>query len=117
MDVVLIVVGVVVLALIAWAIIRSQRERRLEGKREEAGELRHTAQTHECEAQRREAVAEQRAAKAKEEAAAAQQEAERARVAQAEAQRHHEQAAEVDPDGDSATWNNGRTPERETSER
>ncbi len=67
MEVVLIVLAVLVLLGIGWALLRKQR---FEGRREEAGELRQTARSHEVEAEQH----------------------------QAQAQRHARQAAEVDPD-------------------
>ena len=70
MEVVLIVLGALVLALIIWMLVKKQRERRLEARREEAGELRQTARSHEAEAQQH----------------------------KAEAAQHARQAAEVDPD-------------------
>ena len=51
MEVVLIVLAVVIVALICFALVRKQRERRLEGRREEAGELRQTARSHQLEAE------------------------------------------------------------------
>ena len=86
MEVVLIVLAALVLVLIAWTLAKRQRERRLDGRREEAGELRQTAQRQELEAQRAEAEAEERAAQA--------------RSARTEAVRHQREAAEVDPDAD-----------------
>jgi flagellar biosynthesis/type III secretory pathway M-ring protein FliF/YscJ len=86
MEVVLIVVGAILLVLIGLAIARKQRERRLEGRREEAGELRQTAQRHDLEAARAEAEAEESAARAK--------------SARTEAVRHQREAAEVDPDAE-----------------
>ena len=70
MEVVLIVLGALVLALIVWMLVKKQRERRLEGRREEAGELRETARSHELQAQQH----------------------------RVEAAQHARQAAEVDPD-------------------
>ncbi len=66
MEVVLIVLGALVLALIVWMLVRKQRERRLEGQREEAAELRQTARSHERQAQQHKAQAEQRAREAAE---------------------------------------------------
>ena len=100
MEVVLIVLGVLVLALIVWAVMRKQRERRFEGRREEAGELRHHARRRELEAERGEAVAEERAARARREAAAAEQQAANAQRVKAEAVEHEQRAAEVDPDAE-----------------
>jgi FtsZ-interacting cell division protein ZipA len=100
MEVVLIVLGVLVLALVVWAVMRKQKERRLEGRREEAGELRQHARQRELEAERGEAEAEERAARARREAAAAEQQAAEARRVKAEASEHEQRAAEVDPDID-----------------
>jgi hypothetical protein len=50
MEVVLIVLGALALILLVWAVAKRQRERRLEARREEAGELRETARRHELQA-------------------------------------------------------------------
>ncbi len=100
MEVVLIVLAAAALALIAWTLVKKQRERRVEGRREEAGELRQTAQRHKIEADRGEAEAEERAARARREAAAAEQQASRAQSVRSQAVQHEQQAAEVDPDID-----------------
>ncbi len=96
MEVVLIVLAVVVLALIAWAVLRQRRE----GRREEAGELRREARSHQLQAERDEAGAQERAARAKREAAAAELQAARAENVRAEATEREERAAKVDPDSD-----------------
>ena len=100
MEVVLIVLAAVAVLLIAWALLRKQRERRMEGRREEAGELRQTAHRHGLQAERDEAEAEERAARARREAAAAEQQAVRAQGVRAKAVQHEQRAAEVDPDTD-----------------
>jgi len=97
MEVVWIVLAVVVIALIAWALLRNRRDSR----REEAGELRQTARRHELHADREEAGAQERAARAKREAAAAELQAARAENVRAEAVEHEQRAADVDPDSDS----------------
>jgi Tfp pilus assembly protein PilO len=83
--IVIIVVAVVVLALLAWAVTRG-RQRRLEGKRVEATELRQEAQSRVQRADERQALAEEQA--------------ERARRERAEAESRLERADEVDPDVD-----------------
>ena len=98
MEVVLIILAVAVLALIAWTVAKKQRERRVEGRREEAGELRQTARRHQLEAEREEAEAQERAARARREAATAEAQTARAQEAKAQAAEHHERAAEIDPD-------------------
>ena len=100
MEVVLIVLAALVVALIIWMAVRKGRERRLDSRREEAGELRQTARSHELQAQQQEAEAEERAARARREAAAAEHQAARAESAREEAQQHSREAAEVDPDTD-----------------
>lgn len=100
MEVVLIVLAGVVLALIAWTLVKKQRERRMEGRREEAGELRQTAQQHQLKAEQEEAEAQERAARARREAATAEEQTARAQQAKAEATEHEQRAAEVDPDVD-----------------
>lgn len=86
MEVVLIVLGIVILALLVAMLVKKGRDRRLEGRREEAGELRETARRHQIRAEREEAEAQERAA--------------RAQQAKAEAREHSERAADVDPDAD-----------------
>lgn len=96
MEVVLIVLAIVVVALIAWALLKQRRE----GRREKASELRQTARSHGLQAERDEAGAQERAARAKREAAAAELQAARAENVRAEAVEHEQQAAKVDPDTD-----------------
>jgi C4-dicarboxylate-specific signal transduction histidine kinase len=82
MDTTWIVILVVIAVLILLALLilgRRQRERRLEGKREEAGQLRDQARVSERRAQEAELAAEEQAEVARRERAAAQQRAERAR--------------------------------------
>ena len=101
MEAVLIVLAAVVLVVIAWALVKKQHARRVEGKREEAGELRQTARRHQLEAERKQMDAQQARAKAAE---------------------HQHLAEEVDPDvdgdgqpdsgGRSFNTGNGRVTER-----
>jgi len=100
MEVVLIVLAALVVLAIVWVLVRKQRERQLEGRREEAGELRQTAHTRGLEADQQKAEAEERAARARREAAAAEHQAARAESARAEAEQHQRQAAEIDPDAE-----------------
>jgi uncharacterized protein HemX len=79
MEAVLIVLAAAVLALVVWMLVKKQHERRVEGKREEAGELRQAARRHQLEAERKEMDAQQARAKAAE---------------------HHQLAEDVDPDAD-----------------
>jgi flagellar biosynthesis/type III secretory pathway M-ring protein FliF/YscJ len=83
--VVIVIVAVVVLALLAWAATRG-RERRIESKRAEAGELRQEAQS--------------RAQRADERQALAEEQAEQARRERLEAESRLERADDVDPDTD-----------------
>jgi FtsZ-interacting cell division protein ZipA len=85
---VIVLIIVAVLALVGIIIVggRQARERQLEGKREEAGELRKEADRHRTEAGQRESFAEEQAEKA---------EKERARADAA-----RQRADEVDPDVD-----------------
>lgn len=82
--IILIVVGVLVVLAIAFFVSRRARERQLEGKREEAQELR--------------ATADQQAQRAEERAALAEEQAERARRERVEADEQLRRADEVDPD-------------------
>lgn len=109
MEVVLIVLGALVLLVIIWMLARKGRERRLDSRREEAGELRQTARSHELQAQQQEAEAEERAARARREAAAAEHQAARAESARAEAQQHVRQADDVDPDAEEAERSDAST--------
>lgn len=86
MEVVLIVLAALALVLISWTLIRKQREKRLEGRREEAGELRQTARRHQLEAERQEAEARALAAQAQR--------------TKAQAAEHEQRAVDVDPDAD-----------------
>lgn len=81
----IIVVGGLVLAGLAWAATRG-RERRVESKRVEAGELRQEAQVRTQRADEREGIA--------------QEQAEQARRERLEAESELERADKVDPDSD-----------------
>ena len=79
MEVVLIVLAALVLVLLVWTLAKRQRERRLDARREEAGELRQTA---------------------REEAAEAEAQAARAERVRERAQQRVRDADELDPDTD-----------------
>ena len=110
--VIAIVIGAIILIALIVLLSRAARNKRLEGRREEAGELRREAQTRTLRAERQQASADEQQARAKqaegeaeERAAAARRESaaaqERARAAEREhavAREHHERALEVDPD-------------------
>lgn len=74
----LIVLGVLLLVGIIIVGGRRTQERRLEGKREEASELRDDAQTRARRAEEREALAQEQAERAKEERLAADEQLQRA---------------------------------------
>jgi FtsZ-interacting cell division protein ZipA len=82
----LIVVGVLVVLALAFVASRRARERQLESKREEAGELRSTAETQ--------------AQRAEERASMAEEQAEQARRERVEADEQMRRADEIDPDVD-----------------
>ena len=88
----------VVLALVA-VLARKGRERRLETRRVEAGEIRREAELHGARADGIRAEAEERAARARREEAVAREQALRADEHAQEADEHHRRAAELDPDG------------------
>ena len=115
MEVVFIVLAALVVLLIVWMLVRKARERQLEGRREEAGELRQTARARGLEADQQKAQAEERAARARREAAAAEHQAARAESARAEAEQHSREAAEVDPDADPDDESQRTTSARDTS--
>jgi FtsZ-interacting cell division protein ZipA len=110
-----IVVGAVLLIAIAVFVSRAARARKLEARRNEAGELRQeamqrdlTAQRHRAAAEEKAAIADQAEAEARQQAAVAQREraeaSDRAAVAEREgrlAREHQERAYEVDPDAES----------------
>ena len=91
--IILIAAIVVILAIAAYAISRSTGERRLERKRQQAGDLRAEEFEHRAAAEQAQAEAEQRAAEARAAQAAAD-----ARMARADEKA--QAAAEVDPDSD-----------------
>ena len=109
----IIVGAVVLLALIAIALMGA-RKKRLDSRREQAGELRNEAQRHGRLAERQRAEADERAARAKKAEAEAEEKAavarrERALAEQREtvagrqerfARGRHEEAQSVDPDVD-----------------
>jgi Tfp pilus assembly protein PilO len=79
MEVVLIVLAALVVLFLVWMLAKRQRERRLDARREEAGELRQTA---------------------RQEAAEAETQAARAERVRERAQQRVRDADEVDPDID-----------------
>ena len=110
---VIIAIVVVAIVLIALAVVFS-RKRRLESRRETAGELRREAHSVTLRAERQRATADEQEARARQAEAEAQEKAalarretaearERAAVAErthAEARERHEEARDVDPDED-----------------
>lgn len=130
--IVAIVVGALLLIGLAVAMSRAAKNRKLEERRVEAGELREeaqrrgvTAQRHQAEAEERAATAERAEAEAREKAAIANRERtlaeERGLVAEREgrmARETHERAVELDPDAETdaeTQQSNGRWT-RESSE-
>jgi FtsZ-interacting cell division protein ZipA len=113
-TIVAIVIGALVLIAIAVLATRAARDRKLETRRNEAGELRQeamqrdlTAQRHSAAAEEKAALADQAEAEARQQAAVAQRERaeaeERSAVADREgrlAREHQERAYEIDPDAD-----------------
>ena len=110
-EAIIVIIAILVLVAVFMA-VRSGRERKLEGRRTEAQELRETAQTHDQRAELEQAEADRRAARARkaqaeaeEQAAIARTEAvaaqEQSEVAEREgslAREHHERAQAIDPD-------------------
>ena len=93
----LVVVAVVVIALVLL-LGRKRRNVKMEHRRHEAGQLREEAHLRTSRAKRHEAAAEEQAAAARRQAAEAEEKAVAARRERAVADRHHKQAASVDPD-------------------
>jgi FtsZ-interacting cell division protein ZipA len=92
--IILVIIGVLVVLAIAFFASRRARERQLEGHREEAREMRSTAESQ--------------AHRAEERASMAEEQAEQARRERAEADEQLRQADELDPDVD----NDDRTDSR-----
>jgi FtsZ-interacting cell division protein ZipA len=111
--IIVVVAAIVVLALIAWAMNRAMATRRLERRREHAGELRDEGREHHVAAHRAQADADRMAAEASEARAQAEEQAAIARQREEDAAEHarvaerrRDQAAdsrreadELDPDG------------------
>ena len=95
-----IVVGALVLIAAIAIATKMARERRLEGKREEAREVRHEAQLSGAQAERQQAEAQERAARARREQAIADEQAAEAEKHQRFARERHEEARSLDPDSD-----------------
>jgi FtsZ-interacting cell division protein ZipA len=84
--IIILVIGAIVVLLVALFVGRRMRDRRLEGKRVEATELRQEADERARHAAERESLAEEQA--------------ERARRERAEAEAQARRADEIDPDAD-----------------
>jgi flagellar biosynthesis/type III secretory pathway M-ring protein FliF/YscJ len=107
-----IVVGALVLIALLVLLTRAARNRRLEGRREQAAEVREDAQSRTLRANRQRAAADEQAARAKQAQAEAEEKAatarresataeERAQLADRErrlADERHEEARSIDPD-------------------
>src|SRR4051812_19462043 len=134
--IIIIIAAVVVLAIVLVLGNRAARERKLQARREHAGELRETAQEHSLRAERQQVAADQQAARAQKAQAEAEESAaiarreslearERAQVAEREgalARDHHDRATEVDPDvdvddTDGVADSNGRRADAEEAHR
>jgi len=118
----IIVIAIIVIIVAVLLAVRAGRERKLEGRRTEAQELRETAQSHDqraeveqaeaarqaARAKKAQAEAEEKAAIARTEAAAAQERAQAAEHEGGLAREHHERARAIDPDTpdprDDAGW-------------
>jgi hypothetical protein len=92
------VVGALVLIAAIAIASKMARERRLEGKREEAREVRHEAQLRGAQADRQRAEAEERAARARKEQALADEQAAEADKRTRFARERQEEARSIDPD-------------------
>lgn len=126
--IVAIVVGVLILIALAYVLSRAATNRRMEQRREEAGELRTqarerelAAQRHQADAEEREAIADRAEAEAREQAAIAKRERAAAEERAAHADResrmaheHTERATELDPDAedDDDRWARDQEAER-----
>ena len=95
-----IVVGALVLIAAIAIASKMARERRLEGKREQAREVRHEAQLRGAQADRQQAEAQERAARARKEQAIAEEQAAEAEKHQRFARERHAEAQDLDPDSD-----------------
>lgn len=115
-TIVAVIIGALVLIALFVVLSRAARNKKLDSRRQQAGELRQEAQQRGLKAQRHSAVAEEKAAiadraeaEARQQAAIAKRERaeaqERATVAEREgrvAREHQEKAYEVDPDADAS---------------
>jgi flagellar biosynthesis/type III secretory pathway M-ring protein FliF/YscJ len=84
--IIVLIIGVLIALAIAFVLSRRARERQLEGRREEATELRSTAEDQTQRAEQRASLAEEQA--------------EQARRERAEAEERLRRADELDPDAD-----------------
>jgi len=115
-TIVAIVIGALVLIALFVVLSRAARSKKMDARRNEAGELRQEAQQRGLKAERHSAVAEEKSASADRAEAEARQQAavakreraesqERSAVAEQEgrvAREHQEKAFEVDPDADAS---------------
>ncbi len=96
-----IVIGALIVLALIMLLARKGRQRRLDSRRQQAGEIRREAQVHSARADQAEAEAQEQAARAKREEAEARETAAQAAERRREADEHHRRAAELDPDADS----------------
>jgi hypothetical protein len=97
--IVIVLAALVGLALLAVFAGRGE-QRRLDQRREQAGELRREAELHDARAQGARAEAQERAARAEREQAIARERTVRAEEHGRQAESLHLEAAELDPDSD-----------------
>ena len=95
-----IVVAALIVLAILWLVGRRSRERRLDNRRHEAGEIRREAEVGRAQADRTKAEADGRAARARREEATAREQSVVAEDQQREARDRHLEAAALDPDVD-----------------
>jgi hypothetical protein len=112
-----IVVGALVLIAAIVLASRMARERRLEGKRDQAREVRQEAQIRGAKADRQHAEAEERAARARKEQAIAEEQAAKADEHRRFARDRHVEADKIDPDADDEARRGERGREEEHARR
>ena len=99
-----VIVAIVVAALILIALVvllgRRGRERQLDGRREQAAEVRREVEVDSARADSARAEADERAARARREEASAREQTAEAEALQRDARDRHLQAAALDPDVD-----------------
>jgi F0F1-type ATP synthase membrane subunit b/b' len=98
------IIAIVIIALIVLAAVlllgKKGREKRLDSRRDQAGEIRREAEVSHAQADRTRAEAEERAARARREQAGAREQAATAEQRTLEARERHLDAARTDPDAD-----------------